>query len=68
MLMGAQAVGREILVVGRTVDRERPALVIEADHVLRLDRVCVAGLDPHPVSSLVWRSGGLQVAPPRERP
>ncbi|EEF24659.1 conserved hypothetical protein, partial [Ricinus communis] len=51
LLMRAHAVGRKELVIGAAIDRECPASVIKADHILILDIVDLAGLDPvaHPI-------------------
>ena len=46
LLMRAEAVGGEVLVVGRAIDREGAPGMVEADDVLLLDIVDAAGLDP----------------------
>src|SRR5262249_26998378 len=46
VFVGADALGGEILVAGRAIDGIFAPLMVEADHVLRLDLAGVAGLDP----------------------
>ena len=45
LLVGAEAIGREESTVRRMIDGEGPLAIVEAEHVLRGDRVGPAGLD-----------------------
>lgn len=62
LFMGAQAVGREIAVIGAAIDGEGAPAMVEADDVLFVDVVCRAGLDP--VAAHVACSQRLTVIPP----
>src|SRR5689334_21970007 len=46
LLMRAQAIGRIIFIIGRTIDREGPAAVFETDHVFGVNVFSRAGFDP----------------------